>query len=48
MATHLAAVLGEAGLPADLAGEVMAAVGTLEPAFAKVARARAMIAGMED
>jgi hypothetical protein len=37
----------EAGVAPDLAGEVMAVVGTLEPAFEKVAKARKMIADMD-
>ena len=47
VAGHLDAVLKEAGVPSDLAGEVMSAVGGLEPDFAKIARARKLIAEMD-
>ena len=47
VAGHLAAVLAGAGVPGDLAAEVMAAVGGLEPDFAKIARARKLIAEMD-
>jgi hemoglobin len=47
VAAHLGSVMEEAGVAPDLAGEVMAVVGTLEPAFEKVAKARKMIADMD-
>lgn len=47
VAGHLAAVLAGAGVPGDLAAEVMAAVDGLEPDFAKIARARKLIAEMD-